>query len=620
VDGGVIIGMAGHIDHGKSALVTALTGRAMDRLAEERRRGITIDLNFAPLELDDGAIAGVVDVPGHEDFVRTMVAGASGVDLALLVVAADEGMMPQTLEHLSVLEHLGVPLGIPVLSKCDLVDRDWLDLVALELSERLARSPIEFRSTVCVSAKTGTGLDDLRRLIAECAPAVAQRPSGDLFRLPVDRAFSLAGVGTVVTGTTWSGRISVGDEVALLPLGPRGRVRSIEMHGRAVERSEPGRRTAVGIAGISRDRVTRGSVLVDAGDPWERTAALDVELSLDSAASHSVVHRTRLRVHLGTAETIARVLPRTALEPGASGLARLALETPVIARGGDRFVIRSFSPISTIGGGVVLDPIPPVRRAKWPAGLNADEAGVRLTALVERRIGGVLAPKLPVLLGIPTAQARTLALGVPGLRLVGDLWVTTALLNELASRCLDRLRRYHRENPIDRGMPRETLRRSLHGPEPAGEAVLSDLVRTGRVLALEGLVALAGFVPQATGGDAAVDEIVRRLEEAGLTPPSIQELERQTGRRDVAGILRLAASTGRVEPVERDRYYARVPLDRFVEALREAGTENEIVPSELRERLGITRKYLIPLLEWADLKGLTSWEAGVRRLRVTPRA
>jgi selenocysteine-specific elongation factor len=169
-------------------------------------------------------------------------------------------------------------------------------------------------------------------------------------------------------------------------------------------------------------------------------------------------------------------------------------------------------------------------------------------------------------------------------------------------------------------MPRETLRRSLHGPEPAGEAVLSDLVRTGRVLALEGLVALAGFVPQATGGDAAVDEIVRRLEEAGLTPPSIQELERQTGRRDVAGILRLAASTGRVEPVERDRYYARVPLDRFVEALREAGTENEIVPSELRERLGITRKYLIPLLEWADLKGLTSWEAGVRRLRVTPRA
>jgi selenocysteine-specific elongation factor len=613
----VIIGTAGHIDHGKSALVTALTGRAMDRLAEERRRGITIDLNFAPLDLGNGTIAGVVDVPGHEDFVRTMVAGASGVDLALLVVAADEGIMPQTLEHLSVLEHLGVPLGIPVLSKCDLVDRDWLDLVALELSERLARSPIEFRPPACVSAKTGEGLDDLRRRIAECAPAVAPRASGDLFRLPVDRVFSVAGVGTVVTGTAWSGRIRVGDEVALLPFGPRGRVRSIEMHGSAVERSEPGRRTAVGIAGISRDGVARGTTLVAAGDAWEPTAALDVELSLDPGAPRPVVHRTRLRVHLGTAETIARALPRSAIEPGGRGLARLALETPVVARGGDRFVIRSFSPVATIGGGVVLDPIPPIRRARWPAGLGADEAGDRLTALVERRIGGVSVPKLPVLLGIPADRARTLALGVPGLRQVGGLWVTTALLEELGSRCLGLLRRYHREHPIERGMPQETLRRSLHAPDPVVEAVLADLARTGRMRAREGLVAMAGFVARASGGDAAVDEIVRLLEDAGLTPPSVQELERHTGRRDVSGILRLAASAGRVEPVERDRYYAQGPLARFVEALRDAGAGVEIVPSEVGKRLGISRKYLIPLLEWADLKGVTSWDGRVRMLRVT---
>jgi selenocysteine-specific elongation factor len=611
----VIIGTAGHIDHGKSALVTALTGRGMDRLAEERRRGITIDLNFAPLELGNGAIAGVVDVPGHEDFVRTMVAGASGVDLALLVVAADEGIMPQTLEHLSVLEHLGVRFGIPVLSKCDLVERDWLDLVALELSDRLARSPIEFRSPACVSAKTGTGLDDLRRRIAECATDVAPRAAGDLFRLPVDRAFSVAGVGTVVTGTTWSGRIKVGDEVALLPRGPRGRVRSIEMHGSAVERSEPGRRTAVGIAGIGREGVARGSMLVLAGDPWEPTAALDVELSLDSGAPRPLVHRTRVRVHLGTAETIARVLPRPAIEPGTRGLARLALETPVIARGGDRFVIRSFSPVVTIGGGVVLDPIPPIRRARWPAGLALGEAGARLASLVDRRIGGVTAAKLPVLLGTPADRARTVALGEPGLRQVGELWVTTALLEALGSRCLDLLRRFHRENPIERGMPQETLRRSLRGPEPAVEAVLSDLVRMGRMRAQGGLVALAGFAPRASGGDAAVDDVVRLLEDAGLTPPSVPELERHTGRRDVAGILRLAASAGRVEAVERDRYYARVPLDRFIHALREAGADTEIVPSELRQRLGISRKYLIPLLEWADLKGVTSWDGGVRKLR-----
>jgi selenocysteine-specific elongation factor len=353
------------------------------------------------------------------------------------------------------------------------------------------------------------------------------------------------------------------------------------------------------------------------GDAWELTAALDVELSLDPGAPRPLVHRTRIRVHLGTDETIARVLPRMAIEPGARGLARLALESPAVARGGDRFVIRGFSPVSTIGGGVVLDPTPPVRRARWPAALAAGEAAERLTALVERRIGGVPVSQLPVLLGIPSDRARTVAAGVPGLRLVGELWVRSALLEDLSGRCLDLLRRHHRENPIERGMPLETLRRSLHAPDPVVEAVLADLLRAGRMRRSAGLVALAGFAPRAAGGDAAVDEIVRVLEDAGLTPPSVQELERHTGRRDVSAILRLAASAGRVESVERDRYFARVPLDRFVEALREAGAEDEIVPSRLGQRLGISRKYLIPLLEWADAKGVTSWNGGVRRLRVT---
>ncbi|MBA3318470.1 MAG: selenocysteine-specific translation elongation factor [Gemmatimonadales bacterium] len=611
----MIIGTAGHIDHGKSALVTALTGHAMDRLAEERRRGITIDLNFASLDLGAGLTAGVVDVPGHEDFVRTMVAGASGVDLALLVVAADEGIMPQTLEHLSVLEHLGVPSGIPVLTKCDLVDRDWLDLVTLELTERLAGSPVEFRSPLSVSAKTGEGVEVLRRAIAEVAHGTAPRTSGDLFRLPVDRAFSVAGVGTVVTGTAWSGRTAVGDEVVLLPLGARGRVRSIEMHGRAVERSEPGRRTAVGIAGIARDVVARGSVLVAARGGWEPTAALDVELSLDPGAPRPLVDRTRLRVHLGTAEIIGRVRPRAPIEPGGRGIARLALEVPTVARGGDRFVIRSFSPVGTIGGGVVLDPIPPLRRARWPARLTAAEAGDRLMALVERRPGGVPDSKLSVLLGIPPGQAHTLATAAPGLRQVGELWVAATLLEELGSRALDLLRRFHRENPLERGMPLETLRRSLRAPDPAVEDVMAELVRQGRMRRVEGVVALAGFTPRAAGGDAAVDEVVALLEAAGLTPPSVAELERQTRRGDVAAILRLAAATGRVEAVERDRYYTRAALDRFVAALGERGSQGAIVPSELRQRLGISRKYLIPLLEWADLKGFTSWYDGVRRLR-----
>jgi selenocysteine-specific elongation factor len=612
----MIVGTAGHIDHGKSALVAALTGRTMDRLAEERRRGITIDLNFAPLDLDHGIVASVVDVPGHEDFVRTMVAGASGVDVALLVVAADEGIMPQTLEHLAILEHLGVPVGIPVLTKADLVDRDWLQLVALELEERLARSAIDFQAPVIVSARTGQGLQELRQRIAECSRSVEAGLPGDLFRLPVDRAFSVAGVGTVVTGTTWSGRIALGDEVAVLPLGARGRVRSIEMHGRPVERSEPRRRTAVGIAGIARDGIARGSVLVAAGDAWQASTALDVALNLDAEAPRPVAQRTRIRVHLGTAEVIGRTLPRASIEPGGRGVARIALETPVIARGGDRFVVRSFSPVTTIGGGMVLDPIPPLRRAAWPDGLDAGDPAERVTPLVLRRPRGLAADDLPVVVGVPPARARSLAQASTGLRMVGDLWVTLRMLDSLAARCLELLRRHHREHPLELGMPLETLRHTLRASEPAVEAVLDDLIRRGRTRRQAGLLALTGFAPRAAGGEAAVDEIVRLVEAAGLRPPTVAELERQTGRRDVGAILRLAAHGGRVEAVEPDRYYARTWLDHLVRALQEGAGDEAVVPSELRQRLGISRKYLIPLLEWADLKGVTSWHEGVRRVRM----
>jgi selenocysteine-specific elongation factor len=616
----MIVGTAGHIDHGKSALVEALTGRAMDRLAEERRRGITIDLNFAPLDLDGGAVVGVVDVPGHEDFVRTMVAGASGVDLALLVVAADEGIMPQTLEHLAILEHLGVPQGIPVVTKSDLVDRDWLDLVAAELSERTAGSRVAFTSPVPVSARTGAGIEELRERIAERARAWVPRTAGDLFRLPVDRAFSMAGVGTVVTGTSWSGRLRVGDEVTLLPAGSTARVRSIQVHGRPVERSEPGLRTAVGLAGIARDEAGRGTVLVAAGDPWTPTTALDVELELDPSAPRPVVQRARVRILHGTAEVLARVLPREPIGPGGRGLARLALEGPLVARGGDRFVIRSYSPVLTLGGGVVLDPLPPLRRPRWPADLQAADGMRRVVGLVERRPAGLPARMLPVLLGLTPAESRAAATAAGELRAVGELWVTSELLSRASSRCLDLLRRHHREQPLELGMPLETLRRSLRAPEPVIEAVLDELGRAGRMRRLEGRAALAGFTPRAAGGEGAVTEIVALLEEAGLTPPTVAELERRTGRRDVEGILRLAAAAGRVEAVERDRYYARAVLDRFVTVLRGDGTAGTIVPSELRQRLGISRKYLIPLLEWADSRGVTEWEGDVRRVRATRHA
>ena len=611
----MIIGTAGHIDHGKSTLVTALTGKAMDRLAEERRRQITIDLNFASLDLGAGRVVGVVDVPGHEDFVRTMVAGASGIDLALLIVAADEGVMPQTEEHLAILEQLGIPAGIPVLSKADLVDGEWLQFIALEIAERLAHSSVPFEAPIAVSAKSGAGLDALRERLTARAAALAPRSSGDAFRMPIDRVFSLAGVGTVVTGTAWSGRLDVGDSVLILPSGLRGRVRSLESYGKAASHSEPGARTAVGIAGIDRAAVARGDVLVTDDLPWAVASALDVEIILQPGATRPLTGRTRVRVLHGTAEVMARVLPRTPISPGETGMARLSLEKPLLARAEDRFVLRSYSPVTTIGGGRVLDPLPPRRRTPWPAGLASRDPGERFRSLLSRRPGGISAPALPIALGLSRAAASTVARGEPSARLLGDLWVTNASIEQVGTRALGLLKEYHRQHLSAAGMPLETLRHSLRAPDLVVEAALADFGRAGRLRRSDGVVALAGFAPRVVGGDAEIDRVVGILLEAHLTPPSIPELEQSTGRRDLLPLLRLAAASGRIEAVERDRYYTREALEQFTGVLRDLGDKGSIIPAQVRDRLGISRKYLIPLLEWADGRGITVREGDGRRLK-----
>lgn len=611
----MIIGTAGHIDHGKSALVRALTGKPMDRLLEERRRAITIELNFAPLDLGSGRIAGVVDVPGHEDFVRTMVAGASGIDLVLLVIAADEGIMPQTEEHLAILEQLGVSAGIPVITKADLADSEWLQLVTSEMTERLADSPIDFEPPIAVSARNGTGIEALRNRLMSHASALPPRLSGDGFRMPIDRSFSLPGVGTVVTGTSWSGRLGIGDSVLVLPVGLRARVRSLESYGHAVERSEPRARTAVGLAGLERRAVARGDVLVTDELPWVAASALDVEINVLPGAARPLKQRTRVRLHLGTAEVMARVLPRRAIEPGETGMARLSLEKPVVARSGDRFVIRSYSPVTTIGGGRVLDPSPPGRRSAWPEGLASHDPAERFRAALIRRREGIEAAALPLLIGLPRAAAAEIAKAETSARLVGDIWITVGTVNEVGTRALGLLREYHRQHISDPGMPLETLRHSLQARDVVVEAALSDFARAGRLRRIEGVVTLAGFVPHVVGGDSVIDRVVHILREAHLHPPSVSELESSTGRRDLLAVLRLAAARGEVEAVERDRYYAREALDQFTAVLNDLGQQGEIIPGAIRERLGLSRKYLIPLLEWADGKGITVRVGEGRRLR-----
>ena len=406
----------------------------------------------------------------------------------------------------------------------------------------------------------------------------------------------------------------MGDTAVLLPSGMRGRVRSIETYGQSLHRSEPGARTAVGLAGVTREAAERGAWLVAAEGPWQATQALDVELRLQPDAPRPLALRSRVRVHLGTAEVMARVHTREPIRPGERSLARLALEAPVVARAGDRLVIRSFSPVATIGGASVVDPLPP-RRALWPAGLASAGAVERFGALLERRPGGIGITELPVLLGVAQADASAAARQLPSARQVGDRWVRAEAVEQLGARALTAVKAFHLASPAERGMPLETLRSALRAPEAMVDQALADAAAAGRLRLADGIAALSGFAPRVQGGDAEVDRVVRILEDAELSPPSLPELERQTGRRDIDAILRLAARAGRVEAVERGRYYARTALERFAATLAELGRDSLIAPADLRDRLGISRKFMIPLLEWADAKGITERVGDRRRLR-----
>ncbi len=610
----MIIGTAGHIDHGKSALVEALTGRRMDRLTEERSRGITIDLNFAPLQVSPGVVAGVIDVPGHEDFVRTMVAGAAGMDLVLLVIAADEGIMPQTREHLSIVEALGVPRGVPVLTKSDLADPDWLALVREEVDGWLASSTIAFAKSVPVSVRAGSGLDALRLLLDREAAAARPRDAAASFRMPIDRAFSVAGAGTVVTGSVWSGSVAVGAHLHILPSAGSARVRTIEVHGEPGERAAPGNRAALGLANVDRKSVRRGDVLVDAQLPWEPTSALDVRVHLLPDAPRPLTSRTRVHLHLGTAEVVARVLPRAPIGPGESGLARLTCESPLVAGGGDRFVLRSYSPVTTIGGGVVLDPLPPRRRALWPDGLGAAEPAAHLRALLMRHPPGAPTALLALRAGMRVDQVEAAIGSDDRFRFLPGGWVLAELLDAGCQKGLDLVARYHAEHPSLPGMPTETLRRGIHRAAPLADAVVVDLAAAGAIVVEAGVVRLPRFEARIAGGSAAVDRVLELVRAGGLGAPPIQELERQLEQVDVAGALRLGAGAGRVEAITPDWYVGTEALAGFREMLAAAGPNRDITVAEVRQQTGLSRKYLIPLLEWADRRGITRRNGEVRRL------
>jgi selenocysteine-specific elongation factor len=626
----MIIGTAGHIDHGKTSLVKALTGIDTDRLKEEKRRGITLELGFAHLQLDDGTVAGVVDVPGHERFVKAMAAGAGGVDVAVLVVAADEGVMPQTREHLDICRLLGVKAGVIALTKSDLLAElgaEWRALVEADLATLVAGTFLEGAPVVPVSSKTGEGLDGLRAALTRVAQGLPSRPSEGPAFLPVDRAFTIKGFGTVVTGTLLSGALAVEDAVSLLPGVPGPlRVRGLQMHGEAVPKVAAGQRTAVNLTGVEPEGIARGMVLVKAGEIPE-TRMLDVELSLLPAAEEALPRRRKLLLHLGTSqvEATVAVLDLEKLEPGETALAQLRLSEPLAALPGQRFILRGSRVLpgrgATLAGGRVLSITPPRRRRGGSEVvaplLEADAGGQVAWLLRQSGYRGLTQQELFARSALaPKVLSRALELlGSRGTALLVDrerrLYVSGEVFEGLQARALALLAAFHEREPLREGLSREELRQRLSGELDARlfARVVQALTDGGKVEVEKEVVRLKGRGRTLTlDEDAARTRLVADLSAAGLAPPTLNELAQRLNlpAARVQELLKVAVAEGRVARVSEELFFDTGALaglkERLVAHLRE---KKEISTQAFKELVGQSRKFVIPLSEYFDREKVT---------------
>jgi len=622
-----IVGTAGHIDHGKSRLVLALTGTDPDRLKEEKARGITIDLGFAHARLAEGIEASFVDVPGHERFVRNMLAGAHGLDAVMLVVAADEAVMPQTREHFEICRLLGIPRGLVVLTKCDTADGEARAMAEAETSELVAGSFLAGAPVVPVSAKTGEGLDTLRAELLELARSSGERSSHGLLRLPIDRVFTLRGFGTVVTGTLTAGELAQGDEVEILPAGRRARVRGLQVHGSPVERVKAGHRTAANLAGVEVGELARGDVLVSPATLRAGTM-LDVEISLLSA--RRLAEGARVRVHVASAEVLARVrlLGVANLDSSDRGLAQLRLEKPVLAGRGDLLVLRSYSPAETIGGARVLDPLPAKRRRTDRRRLVAlaalrpdDVVGAATQFLDEAGATGIEITVLAARLSLPQEDLLAQLAGASAVAVAGHapgVAFSRSALASLEGRCLALLERFHRENPLKQTMPREELRRrALGGAVTAGFGpVLESLAAKGLVrLSAEGVALPEHGVRLSPEEDQARGLLLREIGTAGLAGVELETLAARAGkdRRLFDRVARVLLDEQAVRRVGDAFLVDGARLDQLARQVRERwppGSRLDV--AGFKELTGLTRKFVIPLLEYLDRERVTR-RAGAER-------
>ena len=637
-----IIGTAGHIDHGKSALVRALTGTDPDRLPEEKRRGITIDLGFADLELDDLKL-GFVDVPGHERFIKNMLAGAHGIDLLALVIAADEGVMPQTREHFDICRLLGVHNGLIVITKKDLVEEEMLALVEEEARALVAGSFLAGAPILAVSSKTGAGLDELKTQLVEIGRRVPPRSADFVMRLPIDRVFSMKGFGAVVTGTLISGQITEGDELELLPTGVKVRVRGLQVHGRAVKETHAGQRTAVNLAGVDTADIDRGMVLAPAGR-LRSTQIIDVWIDVLPSVERPVRTRSRVRFHIGAAEVLGRLTVLdgpSEIPAGGGALAQLRLESPVVALHEDRFVLRSYSPADTIGGGKVVNPFAAKHRRKeielttqLLRSLMSPEPPTKLASFV-RFSGkhGVRLGDLAAMTGwtdkvLTHASAEATRQG--SIVEAGGVYLSQESFEQLSNEVVGELERHHKREPLARGMVRETLREKVFAhslPEVFG-AVIATLETNKQVVSEKDVIRSSGHRVDLTDQDAKLSEqIEKAYRDSGVEAPSLDEAMARaniaaTQRVQARKILQLLLDSKKLVRVQGEMFMHAEVINNLKIKLLDYGAAHE--PARLidvptfKTLAGVSRKYAIPLLEYFDREQVTR-RAGDKRLILKPR-
>ena len=619
-----VVGTAGHIDHGKSALVKALTNIDPDRLEEEKRRGMTIDLGFANLELPGGRQIGIVDVPGHQRFLKNMLAGVHGMDAVLFVIAADEGPMPQTREHLAIIDLLQIRHGVVVLSKKDLVDDAWLALVRDDVSRLLKGTTLESAPTIAASSVTGEGLDELRAALDRELQQTPQRPDLSRPRLPVDRSFPMSGFGTVVTGTLIGGSLVQGEEVLVLPAGRRARIRGLQQHNVAVERAHPGTRTAVNLSGLEHTEVGRGDVLAPGGLASSRR--VDVRLNVLADAVQPLHHRQRLLIYHGTSELMVEVslLQGDQLRPGEGGLAQLFLTSPLVGLEGDRFVLRVPSPAETVAGGQIIDMAPRRHRRRdasvvesLAARAEADASTLAVLELAKHPLG-LDVETLAGRVGLqPAALAAVLAGEIDHGRLfhLGARWLTPHAWERLAARLTGTVQAYHQAHPLRRGMPKEELRSKMGIPVDLLSGSLSGLIDAGIVRESGGEIALSdhrqGLTPEQ---ETAARAFLTDLNEHPFNPPPLAELVRR--HHLTPALLQYLVSEQRVVRINDDTVFARPAYDQAVSRLRTHLAEHRtLTVAAARDVLGSTRRYVLPLLEWLDAQKITRRVGDDRILR-----